>query len=53
MIPAAVVVSSILTPLTNAQEEKASYTHITNVTIFDGINEKTTEGFCSDRGKSD
>ena len=34
-----------LAPLAFSQEEpKPSYTHITNVTIFDGVNEKTTEG---------
>ena len=26
------------------EDKKPSYTHITNVTIFDGVNEKTTEG---------
>lgn len=26
------------------EEEKPNYTHITNVTIFDGVNEKTIEG---------
>jgi imidazolonepropionase-like amidohydrolase len=34
-----------LTSLALAQEEaKPSYTHITNVTIFDGVNEETTKG---------
>ena len=34
-----------LAPFASSQEEpKPSYTHITNVVIFDGVNEKTTEG---------
>ena len=41
----ACVAGLFLTPFAGAQEEKkASYTHITNVTIFDGINEKTVKG---------
>ncbi|MGI9241191.1 MAG: metal-dependent hydrolase family protein, partial [Verrucomicrobiales bacterium] len=44
-ITAAYLAGLMLAPLAGAQEEKKpSYTHITNVSIFDGLNEKTTEG---------
>jgi imidazolonepropionase-like amidohydrolase len=44
-LTAACIAGLFLAPLAGAQEEKkASYTHITNVTIFDGVNEKTTKG---------
>ena len=45
IIRAACTASLFLTSFSGAQEkEKPSYTHITNVTIFDGLNEKTTKG---------
>jgi imidazolonepropionase-like amidohydrolase len=45
LVAAALAVSALFPSLALAQEEaKPSYTHITNVTIFDGVNEKTTKG---------
>ncbi len=43
---AALAVGALLAPLAMAQDDapKPSYTHITNVNIFDGVNEKTTKG---------
>ncbi|MGI9242864.1 MAG: amidohydrolase family protein, partial [Verrucomicrobiales bacterium] len=39
------ILLAALSPFSFAQEEeKPSHTHITNVTIFDGVNEQTTEG---------
>ena len=40
----AATMTFLLTSVAGAQDEKTAYTHISDVVIFDGVNERTTEG---------